>query len=260
MPCSVGRPSAGPAKASRPRRASAAAACWLLALCPACATTPAAPHGSAVGEKAAPPALGRVLEAARDHLGKTTVNVGGKPFRYDCSGFVRGAYSAAGVDLMGLGTQHPDDNGVLLIHRYLERYGENHQRKVPSVGDVIYFDNTWDKNGDGKLNDPLTHIGLVEAADEDGTVHIIHRANRGIVRDEMNLLHPHQTHGAGKKPWNSFLRPKGKHDPQELPQLTAELWAGFGTLGRAPQAESFPELPGAAEDPRAILAAVDGWR
>jgi signal peptidase I len=175
------------------------------------------------------PQLAPVLEQARTLLGQNRVVVKGHSFRYDCSGFVRGVTSVLGVDVMAEAGED-GDNGVRLIHRWVERHGENHQRKLPRPGDVVYFDNTWDKNGNGKLDDPLTHVGLVESVGDDGTIQILHRANRGIVRDPMNLLRPHDTQDGMKRPINAILRPKGKRDPSATPHLMSELWAGFGTL------------------------------
>ena len=187
-------------------------------------------------------AVAPAIEQARALLGQHQVHVKGRSFRYDCSGFVRGVTSVLGVDLMSEPGEE-DDNGVRLIHRWVERHGENHHRKIPRPGDVVYFDNTWDKNGNGKLDDPLTHVGLVESVGEDGTMQVIHRASRGIVRDPMNLIHPHETHDQQKRPTNSILRPKGKRDPAATPHLMSELWAGFGTiLVQASAHEGLPEL------------------
>lgn len=195
-----------------------------------------------------PEGIERVIAAARKHLGKTTVRVGGKSFRYDCSGFVRGMVSALGIDLMSEGGDD-GDNGVRLIHHYVDRHGLNHLRKVPQAGDIVFFDNTWDKNGNGLLDDPLTHVGLVEEVRADGTALIIHRANRGIVRDPMNLLHPHELkdeHGAGINAW---LRPKGRRENADTPHLMSELWAGFGTL----RLEVGVALAGAGDERQAWL-------
>ena len=209
----------------------------LPTLAPPAPKAEAAPAERAVTP--APEGVDRVLDEARAHLGKNTVRVGGKNFRYDCSGFVRGMYSALGVDVMSEPGDE-DDNGVRLIHKYVARHGENHTRKLPQRGDIIFFDNTWDKNGNGKLDDPLTHVGLVEDVREDGTVLVIHRANRGIVRDPMNLLRPHDMKDEAGRELNAWLRPKGRKEPAGIPHTLAELWAGFGTVA-APRAVSGAE-------------------
>ena len=183
-----------------------------------------------------PPGIDAVIANAREHLGKDRVRVGGKAFRYDCSGFVRGMFSTLGVDVMS-GPGESDDNGVRLIHRYVMRHGEVHTRQVPNRGDLVFFDNTWDKNGNGKLDDPFTHIGLVEDVRADGTALVIHRVNRGIVRDAMNLRRPHDLKDEQLNELNGYLRPKGRKEPPGVPHTLAELWAAFGTL-EVPQAVS----------------------
>jgi hypothetical protein len=37
------------------------------------------------------------------------------------------------------------------------------------LGDIIFWDNTWDRNGNKRFgDDPLTHAGIVISIDEDG--------------------------------------------------------------------------------------------
>jgi cell wall-associated NlpC family hydrolase len=205
----------------------------LLLLCCACAGASTQvrrgeappPLREPVAEEAVPPLenIDVVLGAARAHLGKNTVRVNGRSFRYDCSGFVRGMFWAARIDLMAEGSED-DENGVRTLFRYVEKHGQNHFRKIPQKGDLVYFDNTWDMNGNGKLDDPLTHVGLVEQIGSDGTLQIIHRANHGIVREPMNLFRPHDDKV------NAILRPKGRRDAPATPHLMSELFAGFGTV------------------------------
>ena len=51
-------------------------------------------------------------------------------------------------------------------------------------GDLVFFDNTWDYNGDGMANDPLTHVGIVERQEDDGTIVFISRVAGAIERYE----------------------------------------------------------------------------
>jgi cell wall-associated NlpC family hydrolase len=169
------------------------------------------------------PDIDAVLDAARAHLGRSTVRVRGRAFATDCSNFVRGMFWATGIDLMSEGSGN-DRNGVRAIFRYVERHGQIHFDKVPQKGDLVYFDNTWDMNGNGRLDDRLTHVGIVEQVGEGGTLQIIHSSNHGIVREPMNLLRPHDASV------NAALRPKGLRDPAATPHLMAELFAGFGTV------------------------------
>lgn len=187
-----------------------------------------------VGEEQAAADLAPVVAEAERHVGATSVRVGGRSFRYDCSGFVRGVFSTLGVDLFALGPAHPDYNGVRLIHAFMEAYGENHRRTRPRPGDVVYWDDTVDRNNDGLQNDPLTHVGLVVSVDEDGTITFIHRANKGIVREVMNLDRPREHKDKSGKKLNDYLRAKKRRDAAGARHLAGELWAGFGTLREIP--------------------------
>jgi len=132
------------------------------------------------------------------------------------------------VDLFSEGL--PSDNGVRAIVRWVERRGVLHRHKVPSAGDLVFFDNSYDRNGDGRLNDPFTHAGLVEQVLADGTVLIIHATNHGIVREPMNLFRPREEADPDGRPINAPLRRKTSRDPRHMPRLMSELFAGFGTV------------------------------
>lgn len=133
----------------------------------------------------------------------------------DCTGLVRVAYYAAGVDLTAGGTRR-GENGVGAIWRLAEAAGATHL-ETPAPGDLVFFVETYDRNRDGKRNDGRTHIGVVESVDAEGTVYFVHRATKGVTRSQLNREQP-------GRPWNSVLRPaKGKHRAYD----TGELFAGF---------------------------------
>lgn len=158
----------------------------------------------------------RVARAAESFLGKKRMMVAGNKYRYDCSGMVCAAHVKAGMQLSG---------NTRSMYHYAKDMGVFHKRKRPDVGDVAFFDNTWDRNKNGRRDDDLTHIAIVEKVERDGTITLIHLGNSGINRLVMNLKHPSHKLNAQGKPWNSVLRnqKKGK-------RLTGELFAGFGSL------------------------------
>jgi hypothetical protein len=100
---------------------------------------------------------------------------------------------------------------------------------------LVFFRETYDLNRDGRMNDGLTHVGIVESVDRGSTVSIIHRVNRGVVRYRMNLDRPgvHRDSSTGDV-LNDYLRPPGQN--QAL-TLTGQLFAGYGAL--------FPPAPAA---------------
>lgn len=173
----------------------------------------------------APGARTRVVETARALVGHKRIEVGGKRFGDDCTGLVRGAYAPLGVDLMTAG--QPQDNGVTAIWRFTAQHGRLYEGGRPVAGDLVFFRETYDLNRDGTVNDGLTHIGLVDDVEADGTVIVIHRVARGVVRYRMNLASPTVARDANGKVLNDGLRMPGAGSPQ---RLTGELFVSFGTL------------------------------
>ena len=96
-------------------------------------------------------------------------------------------------------------------------------------GDLVFFNNTWDYNGDGKVNDPLTHIGIVERQEPNGTVVFISRVAGAIERYHMNLGLPHVHKAIDGRILNDYLRRKNVSDPAKTRYLTGELFAQFAT-------------------------------
>ena len=161
----------------------------------------------------------RVAKAAAHYIGKTSLTCNGKSYRYDCSGFVNVSYARAGYDLGLLNTASLYD-----LAKEEDLY---HRRRRPLVGDVVFFDNTYDRNGNGKLDDPLSHVAIVESIDEDGTITLIHKgSSKGVVRIMMNLEHPEEARSPEGKVWNTPLRSKSSKDPRGTEYLTGQLWVG----------------------------------
>ena len=172
---------------------------------------------------AAPDPVERLLNAARADLGRRGGSAG-----IDCSTYVRAAYLAAGIDLYAAAL--PRDNGVQAIHRYVRRHGRLQRARLPAKGDLVFFDNSYDRNRNHRLDDPLTHVGIVEDVLPDRTVLVLHATNHGVVREPMNLRRPHALAGASGQPINAALRRRSAYDAPRTPHLMSELFAGFGTV------------------------------
>lgn len=167
----------------------------------------------------------KAVQLAQGLVGKKVIKLGGKKYRDDCTGLVRGVYAQLGVDLLSGGAE--GDNGVTAIWRTASTHGRLFEGGRPVPGDLVFFRETYDLNRDGRINDGLTHIGLVEAVGEDGTVLVIHRVARGVVRYKMNLQFRDSAVNSAGRPVNDYLRVAGS---QQKPQLTAQLFAGYATL------------------------------
>lgn len=167
----------------------------------------------------------RVAAIAQQALGKSSLKVFGKQFRSDCSGTVRAIFTRAKIGLGGI-IKGTFENDVKAIYRYVQKYGSI-RKNDPSPGDLVFFHNTYDRSRNGRMNDALTHIGIVERVDGT-TVHFIHHLGQSIIRSRMDLSKPRETFGTnGNKRINDVLRrAQGTHRAY----TAGELFAGFGRL------------------------------
>jgi len=164
-----------------------------------------------------------VAAAAADFVGDKRLQVGAETYRYDCSGLVEASLASVGLEARGSSAmlfEAARDAGVL------------HRRRLPSPGDIAFFDDTYDRDGNGRLDDPLSHSAVVESVDRDGTVTLIHVGSRGVVRFRMNLRHPEEPAGPDGEPWNDPLRAWKSGDSRRTRYLAGELWVGFGSFWR----------------------------
>ena len=141
----------------------------------------------------------------------------------DCSGLVRLAYLEAGINLVSHGFL-AGENAVTAIHRRARERGALH-REAPQPGDLVFFQETYDRNRDGRRNDGMTHVGVVERVEAEGTVTFIHRGSKGVARSRMNLLFP-RSHRAGGALLNDYLRAAARG---QRAWLTGELFVDFAS-------------------------------
>jgi hypothetical protein len=172
-----------------------------------------------------------VLATARTLVGKSQLKVGGRAYPNDCTGLVEAAYSHAGLPLKG--SAKAGDNGVTAIYRYALNHGRVYNGGRPVPGDLVFFRETYDQNRDGRRNDGLTHVGIVDHVDADGTVTVIHRVKRGVVRYRMNLAKPRVAKDPGSgKILNDTLRAPGS---TAAFALTGQLFAAYASVLPSPK-------------------------
>ena len=176
------------------------------------------------------PSRSSIVESAARLVGARTVTSRGKRIAYDCAGVTRAIFLAHGIDLYRGAFNDPKGNGVRLIHNHVRQYGILHRGSNVSPGDLVFFDNTWDFNGDGELNDPLTHVGIVERLEPDGTVIFISRVANAVERYRMNLDQPHVHKTAQGRVLNDYIRRNHPADPDHTARLTGELFSFYGNL------------------------------
>ena len=166
-----------------------------------------------------------VAQGAASWVGKSRMRHRGTTYRYDCSGFVNAAHALAGEDLA-----HRNTAGMV---SYAKSLGVYEQVGSPGQGDTVFWDNTHDRNGNGRLDDTFTHVGVVESVDNDGTLHIIHLGSKGVVRIRMNLMRPNDYKNADGKILNSFLRRRTNKDRRGTQYLSGQLYSGMASFWAA---------------------------
>lgn len=204
---------------------------WLNPEVGSAALAPATPYGPIFDDarpndsEDARRARERIAQAAANVVGGGPVVVGRERFRMDCSGVARGIYAKAGLRL---GTVEVTDqtNDTRVLFELAKRTGSL-RRSEPLPGDLVFFDDTWDQNQNGLVDDPLSHVGVVERVEGDGTVVFVHRIGSRIVRARMNLRRPHDRHDDEGRPLNHFLRGASGSQPSKT---TGELFVAFGSL------------------------------
>ncbi|HKO30825.1 MAG TPA: hypothetical protein VJU54_06780 [Nitrospiraceae bacterium] len=175
------------------------------------------------------PSRKAIVRTAAKLVGANTIESNGRRIAYDCAGVTRAVFLKHGIDLYDGEPSDPDANGVRIIHEHIRQQGTFHQGPVVHPGDLVFFNNTWDYNGDGKVNDPLTHIGIVERQEPNGTVIFISRVAGAIARYHMNLGLPHVHKAVDGRILNDYLRRKHVSDPVKTRYLTGELFTQFAT-------------------------------
>ncbi len=186
---------------------------------PAARKAPVARPASAVG--------GRIAARASKLVGATSLKQVDRSVPDDCTGVARIAYGSAGIQVMPRDGRR-GDNGVTHIYQHARRLGALHKGK-PRPGDLVFFRETYDRNRDGRRNDGLTHIGVVERVETDGTVHFVHRGGKGVTRVRMNLRRPTTyREPKGGEVVNDYIRAASR---KHRAYLTGELFAGFASPG-----------------------------
>lgn len=142
----------------------------------------------------------------------------------DAVGYVLATYAINGVQF-----DQADQLKIIDLYRAVQRQGSIYHTTHPVVGDLVFFHNTYDANRDGRNNDWYTHVGIVEQVASDGSIVVLSYRRGAVVRDMMNLKHPHAVEEAGRAV-NATLRERRRDDAEYTQYLAGELFAGFGSL------------------------------
>jgi len=177
-----------------------------------------------------------VLASAQALIGmapESVVKVNGRTFVLDCIGTVSAIFYGMSIDVQRDFPRYKGD-GVGRLYQSLAALHVLHRDLYPRAGDIIFWDNTWDAKGDGKLDDdPLTHAGVVLSVDADGTIHYVHEhVVKGVTVEAMNLLHPRDYYDPqGRIINNAMAMNSGISRWDNPPHWTSgDLWNSFGDI------------------------------
>lgn len=138
-----------------------------------------------------------------------------------CTNYVRQVYLRVGVEMGGSGGD---------LWERADAIGTAHRGRA-RVGDIAFFHNTFDRNGNGRVDDPFTHVGVVIGVANDGTVTVAHGgATHGTGTFRMNPEHPELRVGPEGQRWNDYLRVQKRNDPPQTRYLASDLLAGYATV------------------------------
>lgn len=113
----------------------------------------------------------------------------------------------------------------------LQRMKRTFSEGRPNAGDLIFFHNSRDLNGDGKSNDWYTSLGIVVRVLKDGTIVFIAPGVHEISELRANLDRPRTRKNERRQTiLNDYIRPKTLADKGSTQYLAGELFAGFAHI------------------------------
>ncbi len=120
------------------------------------------------------------------------------------------------------------DGSVADIYEFAREEGQIYH-STPAIGDLVFFHNTFDADGNGRENDWFTHAGIVEDVARDGTIAVLSYVDGRVARTYMNLSSPH-AETEGDRTINTVMRPRTPHDTAFTVHLAGQLFSGFASL------------------------------
>jgi len=168
----------------------------------------------------------KLLASARKSLGTfSSQYVNGKSYPADCTGSILAIYARAGF---ALDKEFAAYTGGGVTRLYKSMTAKKLLTETPSIGDIIFWDNTYDRDEDGRIDDELTHLGMVYDVSKDGVVTYIHYDyQRGVVLAYMDLKNPAVYRTKSGQTLNTPIR-IGGNARDGKPWLSGQLFRGYG--------------------------------
>ena len=141
--------------------------------------------------------------------------------------YVTAVYRINGIDLTAV-TPKNSTPTIARLYQYAFSKKLVYHRTTPSVGDLVFFHNTYDRNDDHAWNDWHTLVGIVEAVDIDGnqTIAVLTWRSGRLERLHLNLKYP-ELHKSRK---GLVLNTQLRTDQGSNRGTAAKMFAGFANL------------------------------
>jgi hypothetical protein len=117
------------------------------------------------------------------------------------------------------------------LYQWAADRGGVFHHSAPAAGDLVFFHNTYDRDGDGCWDDLWTWVAVVEAVQPNGAVAALGYLEGRVVRLYLHVARPHDAVDGRGAPLNSLLRADA--GPHGLLGSAGALFAGFASLPRA---------------------------
>ncbi len=111
------------------------------------------------------------------------------------------------------------------LFQQCKKRGKIYHSSKPAIGDIVFFHNTGDYNGDGRNNDWYTFAAIVESRDGARVTLLGYRGGK-VQRFVMDLQQPDAAMTRRGETANSQLRKKRTDDPPFTQYLAGQLFAG----------------------------------
>lgn len=171
----------------------------------------------------------KVATTALNYVGETKILYNGKYYDFDCSGFVKFVLLSCGIDIdskvkIFSFSKTIDYYNIFKLNDRLFREG------IVRPGDLVFFDNTYDRNNNKRFDDKLTHIGMVVGVDRNTKSILFVDKSRGkkVTLKSINLswknVNKIVVDGTVYEV-NSYVR-----DDDLGKFLASEVFAGFGDI------------------------------
>lgn len=172
----------------------------------------------------------KISRTALKYVGDTKIMYQGKYYDFDCSGFVRFVIlSSTGIDI-DKSLPFFTTSKTIDYYNFFKSLGAIKKYGSVKPGDLIFFDNTYDRNSNKKLDDRLTHIGIVIGIDKntDSIVFADKSKGKPVTLKMINLSKPNThkiTINGIDYEINSYVR-----DDKYYKFLSSQVFMGFGDI------------------------------